>query len=139
MKKYILLLFLGFIGSLHAQIIKPVFYVKQDKTNWCSAACSKCVLDYYGIKLNGQPLSQCVIMDYVRINSNGYGPILETNFPLSDFGNLKITNLLGVVVYETQNVTSNTIQLPAAASGQHFVVLVLKDGTVLSQKMMLQR
>ena len=64
---------------------------------------------------------------------------LETNFPLSDIALIKITNLLGVTVYETQNPTSNTIQLPATASGQHFVVLILKTGKVLTQKMMVQR
>ena len=64
---------------------------------------------------------------------------METNFPLSDIGNLKITNIMGVPVYETQNVTSNTIQLQNAASGQYFVVMILKDGSVLTQKMMVQR
>jgi hypothetical protein len=64
---------------------------------------------------------------------------LETNFLLSDIGNLKITNLLGVTVYESKNPASNTIQLPASISGQHFVVVNLKDGTVLTQKMMIQR
>jgi len=64
---------------------------------------------------------------------------IETNFPLTDIDNLKITNMLGATVYETQNLFSNTIQLPAFASGQHFVIVMLKDGTVLTQKMMLQR
>jgi len=41
--------------------------------------------------------------------------------------------------YETQNLFSNTIQLPASASGLHFVVVMLKDGTVLTQKMVIQR
>jgi len=64
---------------------------------------------------------------------------LETNFPLSDIGNLKIVNLLGTTIYETQNLTSNSIQLSASASGLQFVIVVLKDGTVLTQKMMIQR
>ena len=64
---------------------------------------------------------------------------IETNFPLSEIAHLKITNLLGIPVYETQNVTSYTIQLPASASGQHFVVMHLKDGTLLTQKVMVQR
>jgi hypothetical protein len=64
---------------------------------------------------------------------------LETNFPLSDIGHLKITNLLGVTVYESKNLATNTIQLPASISGQHFVVVNLKDGTVLTQKMMIHR
>ena len=64
---------------------------------------------------------------------------IETNFPLSDIDHLKITNMPGATVYETQNLFSNTIQLPAFASGQHFVIVMLKDGTVLTQKMMLQR
>ena len=64
---------------------------------------------------------------------------IETNFSLSDIANFKITNSLGAPVYETQNLFSNTIQLPTSTSGLHFVVAVLKDGTVLTQKMMLQR
>jgi len=64
---------------------------------------------------------------------------IETNFPLSEIALIKITNLLGVPVYETQNPTSNTIQLPATVSGQHFVALMLKNGKVLTQKMMVQR
>jgi hypothetical protein len=63
---------------------------------------------------------------------------LETNFPLFDIAILKITNMLGATVYEVQQVTSNTIQLPASASGQHFVIIFLKDGALLTQKMMLQ-
>jgi len=63
---------------------------------------------------------------------------LETNFPLSDIANLKITSLLGATVYETQNVSSNTIQLQNTAAGQHFVVIILKDGSVLTQKMVIQ-
>ena len=64
---------------------------------------------------------------------------IEINFSLSDIANLKITNSLGATVYETQNLFSNTIQLPTSTSGLHFVVVMLKDGTVLTQKMMLQR
>jgi hypothetical protein len=64
---------------------------------------------------------------------------LETNFPLTDIVNLKVTNTLGAIVYETQNLTSNTIQLATSASGMFFVVIHLKDGTVLTQKMMVQR
>jgi len=64
---------------------------------------------------------------------------LETNFPLSDIVNLKITNSLGATVYETQTLFLNTIQLPTSVSGLHFVVAMLKTGTVLTQKMMVQR
>jgi len=64
---------------------------------------------------------------------------IETNFPLSQISNLKILNSLGATVYETQNLSFSTIQLPTVASGQHFVMVMLKDGTVLTQKMMLQR
>ena len=64
---------------------------------------------------------------------------IETNFPLSDLSHLKITNTLGVTVYETKNLASNEIQLPNSVSGLYFVVMVLKDGTVLTQKMMVQR
>jgi hypothetical protein len=63
---------------------------------------------------------------------------IETNFPLSNIGNFKVTNLLGVTVYETKNVSSNTIQLKSSSSGVHFVVIFLKDGSILTQKMMVQ-
>jgi len=64
---------------------------------------------------------------------------LETNFPLSDITNFKITNSLGATVYETQNLFSNTIQLPTSTSGLHFVVAMLKDGTEFAQKIMIQK
>ena len=74
---------------------------------------------------------------YPNPNSGAFQ--IETNFPLTDIANIKVINPLGATVYETQNLFSNTIQLPAFASGQHFVIVMLKDGTVLTQKMMLQR
>jgi hypothetical protein len=64
---------------------------------------------------------------------------LETNFPLSKIDNLIIKNLLGVTVYEAQNLTSNIIQLQNSPAGQYFVVMILKDGNVLTRKMMVQR
>ena len=64
---------------------------------------------------------------------------IETNFPLSEISHLKITNTLGLTVYESKNLSSNEIQLPNSVSGLYFVVMVLKDGTVLTQKMMVQR
>jgi len=64
---------------------------------------------------------------------------LETNFPLSDIDHLKITNTVGAVVYESQHLASNEIQLQNSAPGLYFVVMVLKDGTVLTQKVMVQR
>jgi hypothetical protein len=64
---------------------------------------------------------------------------LETNFSLSNIANFKITNMIGATIYETQNLTSHIIQLPTAAAGMHFVVAILKDGRVLTEKMMIQR
>jgi len=46
---------------------------------------------------------------------------------------------MGATVYESQNVTEHTIQLQNSASGQYFVVMILKDGNVLTQKMVVQR
>jgi len=46
---------------------------------------------------------------------------------------------MGVTVYETQKIISNTIQLQSTVSGLHFVIILLKDGTVLTQKMVVQR
>ena len=63
---------------------------------------------------------------------------LETNFPLSAIGNLKITNLMGATVYETQNVVSNMVQLQNPTAGTFFVVMVLKDGAVITRKMVVQ-
>ena len=64
---------------------------------------------------------------------------VETNFSLSEIAHFKIINSLGATVYETQNLFSNTIQLQNSTSGLHFVVAMLKDGTMLSQKMVIQR
>jgi hypothetical protein len=64
---------------------------------------------------------------------------IETNFLLSEISHLKITNTLGQSVYEAQRLISNEIQLPNSVFGLYYVVVVLKDGTVLTQKMMVQR
>ena len=64
---------------------------------------------------------------------------LETNFPLTDIAHLKIITPLGTTLYETQTLSSNTIQLPTSATGLHFVVIMLKNGAVLTQKMVIQR
>jgi hypothetical protein len=53
-------------------------------------------------------------------------------------GNLKITNFLGASIYEAQHLTTHTIQMPTSAPGIYFVVMILKEGTVLTQKMMIQ-
>jgi hypothetical protein len=45
---------------------------------------------------------------------------------------------LGVTVFETQNVTEHTLQLQNSATGVFFVVMILKDGTVIRQKMLIQ-
>jgi len=60
------------------------------------------------------------------------------NFPVTDISNLKITNLMGILVYETKSLLLNTIELSTAPSCIYFVVVMLKDGTVLTQKMMVQ-
>jgi len=64
---------------------------------------------------------------------------LETNFPIADIALIKITNLLGVTVYETQNLVSKEISLQNSGAGLYFVVVVLKNGKILTQKMMVQR
>ena len=71
-------------------------------------------------------------------NPNNGSFNIETNFPLTDIGNLKITNLMGATVYETQKVTSNTVQLQNPTAGTFFVVMILKDGAVLTRKMVVQ-
>jgi len=72
-------------------------------------------------------------------NPNNGSFNIETNFPLSVIANFKIINLIGVTVYEAQNVASNTIQLPRPTAGTFFVVMILKDGAVLTQKMIVKR
>jgi len=64
---------------------------------------------------------------------------IESSFPHTDIGNLKIINSLRGTIYETQSLSSNTIQLPTSATGTFFVVIILKDGAVLTQKMVVQR
>ena len=64
---------------------------------------------------------------------------LETNFHLSEISNLKITDLLGVPIYENQSLTSNTIQLHAAATGTFFLIMVLKNGMMVTRKMVIQK
>ena len=63
---------------------------------------------------------------------------IDANFPLTDIAHFKITNLMGVTVYETQNVASNMVQLQNPTAGTFFVVMVLKDGAVLTRKMVVQ-
>jgi hypothetical protein len=46
---------------------------------------------------------------------------------------------LDITVYEAQHLASNEIQLQNANTGLYFVVMILKDGSVLTQKMMVQR
>ena len=86
-------------------------------------------------------LSQLKIPNEINLipNPNNGAFQLETNFSLSEISNLKISNLLGLTVYETQNLTSNVIQLQNVPAGLFFVVMILKDGSVLTQKMMIQR
>jgi len=64
---------------------------------------------------------------------------LQTNFPFTDIAHLKIITSIGATLYETQTLSSHTIQLPTSATGQHFVVIMLKDGNMLTQKMVIQR
>ena len=86
------------------------------------------------------PLSQLQIPHKINIlpNPNSGTFQIETNFPLSEISNLKISNLIGTTIYETQHVTEQPIQLPNSTSGLFFVVIILKDGSVLTQKMVVQ-
>ena len=84
-----------------------------------------------------QSLSQPQVNLHPNPNSGTFQ--LETNFSLSDIFTLKVMDMLGVTVYETKNITSNTISLENSAAGFYCVVIILKDGTVLTQKMMIQR
>jgi len=92
------------------------------------------------LNLNDVPLNSATATPNFSIipNPNLGAFQLETNFPLSAIGNLKITNLMGATVYETQNVVSNTVQLPRPTTGTFFVLMILKDGAVLTQKMVVR-
>jgi hypothetical protein len=89
---------------------------------------------------NNTPLhSATAPLNFVIIPNPNPGAFqLETNFPLSEIAHLKITTPLGEFVYNAQMVVSNAIQLYHSASGMFFVVMVLKDGNVLTQKMMVR-
>ena len=64
---------------------------------------------------------------------------IETNFPISEIVKFKVVNLLGVSIYENLNVISNTIQLQTPATGTVFVIMMLKNGTMLREKMVIQK
>ena len=51
---------------------------------------------------------------------------------------VKMRLKIDCTVYESQNVTEHTIQLQNTAPGQYFVIMILKDGSVLTQKMVVQ-
>jgi len=64
---------------------------------------------------------------------------IDANFPLTDIANFKVVSLLGVTIYETQNLTSSSIQLSSHVSGTVFVITILKNGTLLTHKMFIHK
>jgi hypothetical protein len=64
---------------------------------------------------------------------------LETNFALTEIAYLKVIDMIGTTVYEVKNLSSTTIQLPSIANGLYFVVIGLKDGSLLREKVVIQR
>ena len=72
-------------------------------------------------------------------NPNSGSFQLETNFSLSNITHFKITNLLGISIFETQHLDSKDIKLQDVSMGFYFIVATLKDGNVLTQKLMIQR
>jgi hypothetical protein len=71
MKKYIIALATIFYSIVTYAQVLTVPLATQEQTNWCWAACSKCVLGHYG-----QNYSQCQIAEYTRTVAtwNDYGP-----------------------------------------------------------------
>lgn len=63
MKKHLLFLVFLFLIKIHvfAHHVLTVNEVIQERDQWCWAASSKCILDYYGF-----PKSQCAIAEYAR-------------------------------------------------------------------------
>jgi len=64
---------------------------------------------------------------------------INANFPLTNIVDFKIINLMGTPIYETSKLVSNTVQIETSTSGHFFVIMVLNDGSVLTQKMVIQR
>ena len=93
--------------------------------------------EYYTNNTHIQTQSKAQVTLFPNPNSGAFQ--IETNFPYSAIANLKITNMLGVSVYETQHLVSNEILLQNAGAGLYFVVVLLEDGTVVTQKMVVQR
>jgi hypothetical protein len=50
-----------------------------------------------------------------------------------------VLDVIGATIYEVKNLFSNTIQLPFPANGLYFVVVGLKDGLLLREKVVIQR
>ena len=94
--------------------------------------------DNFGSPNSSLPQSQISPKINLSPNPSNGSFNIEANFPLTDIDNFKIVNLLGVPIYETQKVTSNTVQLQNLAKGTYFVVMILKDGAVLTRKMVVQ-
>ncbi|MCK9220561.1 MAG: T9SS type A sorting domain-containing protein [Bacteroidales bacterium] len=61
-KIFLGLLFISFFTTANAQVL-GVDTVSQRKSQWCWAACSACILNYYN-----KPTSQCTIADFARLN-----------------------------------------------------------------------
>ena len=59
-KAYIILFFLPLLITSRAQIL-PVKVCTQEQREWCWAAVSQCILDYYGVNVE-----QCEIAEYTR-------------------------------------------------------------------------
>jgi len=67
MKKYIVLLFLGIAITANAQYMLDLDGILAEQNNWCWAASSQCVMDYYGTYKD-----QCEIAEYVRTSGTTY-------------------------------------------------------------------
>jgi len=69
LKLFVFLIFVSF--TIRAQVLY-VSAVIQEQDQWCWAAVSKCVLNYYGVNV-----SQCQIAEYTRLNASwhNFGPV----------------------------------------------------------------
>ena len=89
--------------------------------------------EIWGIAKNGRATERVI----PNCPENFLGCCIAEN--RTEIAQLKITNLPGAPVYETKTLSSPEIQWQHATDGLYFVVIILKDGTLLTQKMMVQK
>ena len=52
---------------------------------------------------------------------------------------VKLTNIKGTTLFETKNINTNEINIKALPSGNYFLTVHLKDGSIENHKVMIAR